>query len=148
MVGGAKIWPSTAHDPMGGYAHPPDGREVDLALMCDVYHHLEYPRTACRAIRSRLHPERGRLVVIDFYRDPQKVTSHPPEWVMGHLRAGQEVFREEILSSGFVLVAEPLIPGLEENYVMIFRPMTKEEWGARPGGGWSSSAPPPPPPGA
>ena len=29
-----------------------------------------------------------------------QVTSHPPEWVMHHLRAGQDIFREEILSCG------------------------------------------------
>ena len=77
-------------------------------------------------------------MIVDFHRDPTKVTSHPPEWVMTHLRAGQETFRKEIESAGWVHVAEPEIPTLAENYVMVFRPMTGREWGERPGGGWSS----------
>ena len=77
------------------------------------------------------------MVVIDFHRDPEKVTSHTPEWVMNHLRAGQDLFREEILSSGFVLVSEPAIKGLEENYAMIFRPMTADDWATGPGSGWT-----------
>jgi ubiquinone/menaquinone biosynthesis C-methylase UbiE len=42
-----------------------------LALMIDVYHHLEYPRTICRKLRKMMAPD-GRLVVIDFFRDPVK----------------------------------------------------------------------------
>lgn len=47
--------------------------------------------------------------------------SHSPAWVLVHVRAGQEVFRQEVLESGFELVAEPECPDLEENYIMIFR---------------------------
>lgn len=36
----------------------------------DVYHHVEYPKTVCRRLRSLLRPGTGRLVVIDFHRDP------------------------------------------------------------------------------
>ena len=43
------------------------------------------------------------------------------------MRADQATFREEILSSGFALVSEPVLPELEENYVMIFRPKSNEE---------------------
>jgi hypothetical protein len=47
--------------------------------------------------------------------------SHSPAWVLVHVRAGQEVFRQEVLESGFELVAEPECPELEENYIMIFQ---------------------------
>ena len=47
--------------------------------------------------------------------------SHSPAWVLVHVRAGQEVFRQEVLESGFELVSEPECPELEENYIMIFQ---------------------------
>eukprot|EP00927_Polykrikos_kofoidii_P071500 TRINITY_DN67763_c0_g1_i1.p1 TRINITY_DN67763_c0_g1~~TRINITY_DN67763_c0_g1_i1.p1 ORF type:complete len:533 (-),score=93.09 TRINITY_DN67763_c0_g1_i1:59-1657(-) len=94
-------------------------RSIDLALVCDVYHHFEYPITTCRRIGEALRPG-GRLVVIDFIRDEAIHKSHPPGWITDHVRAGQDVFREEILSAGFRLVSEPQIPSLVENYCMIF----------------------------
>lgn len=92
---------------------------VDVVLICDVYHHFEYPRTVCQQLREALRPG-GRLVLIDFIRDEAVHKSHPPGWITDHVRAGQEVFREEIESVGFKHVAEPQIPGLEENYCMVF----------------------------
>ena len=84
LGGRAEVVASTARDPAPGLAPA----SVDLALMVDVYHHVEWPRAVCRRLRSLLRPS-GRLVVIDFFRDVAKITSHPPEWVMNHLRAGQ-----------------------------------------------------------
>ena len=49
------------------------------------------------------------------------MTSHDPAWVLVHVRAGQDVFRQEVLESGFELVAEPECAELEENYIMIFQ---------------------------
>jgi hypothetical protein len=65
----------------------------------------------------------GYLVVIDFHRDDDKIWSKPKGWVMGHVRASQTEFRAEIESAGFKLVAEPSVPGLTENYVMVFQPV-------------------------
>lgn len=107
-------------------------------LLIDVYHHLEYPRTICRKLRKQMCSDGGRLIVIDFYRDPLKVISRGPDWVMQHLRAGQDEFRNEILSSGFALVEEPLLDALKENYVMIFRPCTEQEMGNQIGAGWAN----------
>jgi hypothetical protein len=45
-----------------------------------------------------------------------------PQWVMEHLRADQATFRAEIESCGFKLDREPVVAGLDENYVMIFSP--------------------------
>mmetsp|Transcript_33331 Transcript_33331/g.89229 ORF Transcript_33331/g.89229 Transcript_33331/m.89229 type:complete len:233 (-) Transcript_33331:69-767(-) len=92
---------------------------VDVALVCDVYHHFEFPRTFCKHLAAALRPG-GRLVVIDFIRDEAVHKSHPQGWVTDHVRAGQEVFREEIESVGFRHVAEPAIATLVENYCMIF----------------------------
>jgi hypothetical protein len=44
---------------------------VDTAVMIDVYHHLEYPRTVMRKLRRRMKTgPHSRLVIIDFHRDP------------------------------------------------------------------------------
>jgi len=40
---------------------------------------------------------------------------------MGHVRAGKEIVRAEILDAGFVLVEEKQIDGFEENYFLMFR---------------------------
>lgn len=103
----------TAEDP-----HlPPDS--IDIALVCDVYHHFEYPKTVCRHLKSALR-QGGRLVVIDFIRDEAVHRSHPPGWITEHVRAGQEVFRREIESVGFRHLCEPALPSLIENYCMVF----------------------------
>lgn len=65
----------------------------------------------------------GYLVVIDFHRDDAKIWSKPKGWVMDHVRASQAEFRAEIESAGFRLVAEPVVQGLSENYVMVFEPV-------------------------
>jgi len=63
----------------------------------------------------------GRLVILDFYRDPSKMTSHPPEWAYAHLRADKSTFRKEIESCGFRYVSDIVIENMGENYVMIFQ---------------------------
>jgi SAM-dependent methyltransferase len=139
-----RVVEATTHDPLpaedpcfsSSSSDGSSGGSALVALLVDVYHHLEFPRTVCRKLRAALHPTEGRLVVLDFHRDPSKVKSKPPEWVWGHLRAGQEVFREEILSAGWVLESEPLIPELKENYCMVFRPATPDELRS-PGAGWA-----------
>ncbi|KAJ8605806.1 hypothetical protein CTAYLR_000545 [Chrysophaeum taylorii] len=113
----------------------PDG--IDLALLVDVYHHLEYPRTVLRHIRSKLK-NRGTLAVIDFHRDPSKVTSHDADWVLGHVRADQATFTREIESVGFTLVADLKLDSLPENYFLFFnkRPLPHDI----PGVGWTSGS--------
>ena len=125
-----RVVEATPRDPL------PMGEAANLALMVDVYHHLVYPRSVCRRLRNALCPD-GLLVVLDFHRDPSKVTSRSPEWVFGHIRAGQDTFRNEILGCGYVLVAEPDIPALKENYCMVFRPATSDELANAVGSGWA-----------
>lgn len=86
---------------------------VDLAFLCDTYHHFEYPRAMLQSIRKALK-KNGRLVVIDFRKDPQ-VSSR---WVMGHVRADQRIARQEIEQAGFrYLKSEDM---LQSNYFMVF----------------------------
>lgn len=111
---------------------------VDVIFVCDVYHHIEFPLSVMRNLRQALRPSTGRLVVIDFIRDAAVHSSHPdqPDWILQHVRADQTVFRAEILSAGFELVAEPPSPYLPENYVMVFKPVPVEAWGKEVGVGW------------
>lgn len=93
-------------------ANLPDN-SVDLAFICDVYHHFEFPHKTMTSIHEALRPG-GRVIVIDFHR----IEGVSSDWILGHVRAGQEVFRSEIEAAGFRLVEEPKF--LEENYYMIF----------------------------
>ena len=98
-------------DPKNAHLEP---NTIDLAFLCEVYHHLEYPRTYLGSIYEALRPG-GRLVVVDFRRDPN--TS--PAWVLSHVRAGEATVIEEITSVGFRF--EGRAPGLSQNYVLRFR---------------------------
>ncbi len=89
---------------------------VDLVFVCDTYHHFEYPRNTLASIHRALRPG-GQLVVIDFHRIP----GVSKDWILGHVRAGQEVFTQEILDAGFTLVGDHSGPFLSENYVVRFR---------------------------
>ncbi len=91
-------------------------RSVDLAFVCDTYHHFEYPRSTLASLRHAIRPG-GALVVIDFERIPG-VSS---DWILGHVRAGRDIFRAEIEAAGFDYVEELNIGGLEENYALRFR---------------------------
>jgi ubiquinone/menaquinone biosynthesis C-methylase UbiE len=86
---------------------------IDVAFVCDTYHHFEFPFRTLDTLHRALKPG-GQLIVIDFKRIPG-VSS---EWILGHVRAGQEVFTKEIVESGFKQVEE--VPLLKENYVLRF----------------------------
>ena len=89
---------------------------IDLAFVCDTYHHFEYPAATLSTLRRALR-RGGELIVIDFHRI-EGVTS---ERMLGHVRAGEEVFTREIEAAGFELVGKETIPGLKENYFLRFR---------------------------
>lgn len=88
---------------------------IDLAFICDVYHHFEFPRSSLASIRKALKPG-GEIVLIDFKRIPGEST----QWVLDHVRAGQEVFESEILAAGFEKTGE-VKDMLKENYFVRFR---------------------------
>ena len=56
---------------------------ADIVIIIDVYHHLEYPRTAMSKLRDVLKPD-GRLLMLDFIRDKTVNKSHPenPDWIL------------------------------------------------------------------
>jgi ubiquinone/menaquinone biosynthesis C-methylase UbiE len=86
---------------------------VDLVFICDTYHHFEFPYKTMDSIHKALRPG-GHVVLVDFHRIEGKST----EWVLGHVRAGQEVFVKEVVSSGFKVVGEEKF--LKENYLVRF----------------------------
>lgn len=87
---------------------------VDRAFICDVYHHFEYPADSLASLHRALR-RNGEVLLIDFKRVPG-VSS---EWVLNHVRAGQEVVTAELEAAGFRKVEE--VPLLKDNYVLRFR---------------------------
>jgi ubiquinone/menaquinone biosynthesis C-methylase UbiE len=88
---------------------------IDLAFICDVYHHFEYPSASLATLHKAIKPG-GELVLIDFKRIPGESS----DFIMGHVRAGQEVFEAEVIAAGFEKVDE-VKDLLKENYFVKFR---------------------------
>lgn len=99
---------------------PPES--IELAFICDVYHHFEYPQSTMRSLHQALKPS-GRVIVIDF----ERIEGKSREWTMGHVRAGKQTFIDEITEAGFDLIAERKIEGFEENYFLEFRKRSNPE---------------------
>jgi predicted methyltransferase len=93
---------------------PPES--IDLAFVCDTYHHFEYPKSTLASLHRALR-EKGTLVVIDLDRIPGKSR----QWLLDHVRAGKETVRQEIEAAAFELVEEVKVPGLKENYFLRFQ---------------------------
>lgn len=88
---------------------------LDFILLIDAYHHLEYPLDIVKTFHTALKAG-GQFVVLDFVRVPG-VSS---EWVLGHVRAGQEVVEAEIRACGFTVDKEIANQvGLTENYLLV-----------------------------
>lgn len=87
---------------------------VDLAFICDTYHHFEFPHKTMASLARALRPG-GRVVLVDFRRIP----GHSSDWVLNHVRAGQDVFEKEVTEAGLKKVREePAL--LKENYLVVF----------------------------
>jgi predicted methyltransferase len=87
---------------------------IDLAFICDVYHHFEYPTSSLHSIRQALRKE-GELFIVEFKRIPGTSS----DWTLNHVRTGQEEVTREIEAAGFKKVEE--IDLLKENYILRFR---------------------------
>lgn len=91
-------------------------KSSDVVFVCDTYHHFEYPKSTLASIRRALKDD-GHLIVIDF----ERIEGTTRKFLMGHVRAGKEVFLAEILEAGFTLVEEKKIDGFQENYFLKFK---------------------------
>jgi ubiquinone/menaquinone biosynthesis C-methylase UbiE len=74
---------------------------IDVAFISDTYHHFEYPEKTMRSIHRALRAG-GQVIIVDFIRK-KGISS---DWVLNHVRAGQEVVTREIEAAGFRLVEE------------------------------------------
>ncbi|MEW4490069.1 methyltransferase domain-containing protein [Thalassoglobus sp. JC818] len=91
---------------------------IDVAFICDTYHHFEFPYKTMRSIYRALKPE-GRVVLVEFHREEGESS----DWIMNHVRAGQDVFVAEIENAGFEVESE--VDFLDTSYFMTFRKSEK-----------------------
>jgi len=95
---------------------PPNS--IDFAFICDVYHHFEFPQSSMASLHRALRPG-GEVLFVEFKRVPGSSS----EWILNHVRAGQEVFTAEIEAAGFKQIEEQDL--LKDNYVVRFRKIRK-----------------------
>ena len=74
---------------------------IDLAFVCDTYHHFEYPRSMLQSMHQALRPG-GSLVIIDF----RKIKGYSSSWVMSHTRSDKKNVIREVESEGFELIED------------------------------------------
>jgi SAM-dependent methyltransferase len=96
---------------------PPDS--IDLAFLCDVYHHFDHPQEMLASIRRSLHEE-GEVFLVEFRREPSS-----PAWVFGHVRAGEAQVVREFEQAGLVPVWRD--DSLHDSYVARFRRSAPKE---------------------
>lgn len=87
---------------------------LDLAFMCDTYHHIEYPEAYMRSLFRSLRPG-AALVLVDMKR-PEGQSSPA---VLRHVRADKSTVIAEVEKAGFVFESETEL--LVENYYLYFR---------------------------
>ena len=85
-----------------------------------MYHHFEYPHQSLASLHRALR-RNGEVFLIDFNRVPG-VSS---DWILNHVRAGQEVVTAEFEAAGFEKVEE--IPLLKDNYTLRFRKVGRSD---------------------
>jgi len=88
---------------------------IDVAFICDVYHHFEYPFDSMASLHKAMRPG-GRLVIVDF----ERVKGVSRDWTLGHVRCGKGTVTDEVGDSGFDFVEEVDL-GMPEQWVRIFR---------------------------
>jgi ubiquinone/menaquinone biosynthesis C-methylase UbiE len=88
---------------------------IDVAFLCDTYHHFEHPAKMLASIHRALRPG-GRLVVVDF--DLRKDSG---DFVKRRARAAKEVYFGEIAAAGFQPVATKSAPKIKDNFYAEFR---------------------------
>lgn len=87
---------------------------IDLAFICDTYHHFEYPESTMASLHRALRPG-GEVVVVDYRR----AAGRSSPWVMRHVRVGTEEVKAEIQGGGFELLEERDF--LDTQYYLRFR---------------------------
>jgi ubiquinone/menaquinone biosynthesis C-methylase UbiE len=88
---------------------------LDLAFVCDVYHHIEERDGYLRKLRKAVKPD-GRVVIVDFYRKETPVG--PPL----SMRLSEETVRKELREAGLEVTEE--LTFLPYQYILIAKPTT------------------------
>jgi arsenite methyltransferase len=99
-------------------AHDPlliDG-SLDLAFVCNTYHHLEARDVYLRKLRKALKPG-GRLVIVDFYKK-EGIPVGPPL----AMRLGEETVKKELQEAGLQVTEQ--LTFLPYQYILIAEPTT------------------------
>jgi len=90
-------------------------RSLDVILALDSYHHYNYPAQMLAAFSQALR-DRGRLIVVDYYKRPDAM---PGGFAMRHIRLDKPGVVREIESHGFHEVSDhDHIPG--KQYMVVF----------------------------
>jgi predicted methyltransferase len=87
---------------------------IDLAFLCDVYHHFDHPREMLGSLHRALRPG-GQVFLVDYRREPGR----SPAWLLEHVRAGELEVVGEVEASGFTLVSRD--ESLRDSYALRFR---------------------------
>lgn len=87
---------------------------IDVAFICDVYHHFEYPFDSMASIHTALRPG-GRVFIVDF----ERIKGVSTDFVMNHVRCGKGTVTDEVKDSGFDLVRE-IDLGMDGQYMLEF----------------------------
>jgi ubiquinone/menaquinone biosynthesis C-methylase UbiE len=89
-------------------AELPEG-SIDVAFLCDTYHHFEPPEMMLASIRRALRPG-GRLIIVDF-----DLRADSSDFVKQRARAPKEVYCREIAAAGFELMATKSAPARQDS---------------------------------
>ena len=99
----------------GEAADPKLPEAVDLAFMCNVFHHLAEPSAYFASVAAKLRPG-GRVVIVDFRKDNPEDAPGPP----AAMRMAPEQIEAAMREAGYELVRTDL-ELLEYQYVLEFR---------------------------
>jgi ubiquinone/menaquinone biosynthesis C-methylase UbiE len=97
-------------------AHNPlliDG-SIDLAFICNIYHHLADRNVYLRKLGRALKPQ-GRVVIVDFYQE-EGMPVGPPM----HMRLNAEIVEKELQGAGLEVTQK--LTFLPYQYILIARP--------------------------
>lgn len=89
---------------------------VDVAFICDVYHHFEFPRNTMSSLHHALS-DNGEVVIVDFIRVP----GVSRDWILNHVRGSEKDVIAEMDSFGFEFVEGIEVRGLQETWAARFR---------------------------
>ena len=92
---------------------------LDVAFVCDTYHHIEDRDIYLRKLRKALKPS-GRIIIVDFYHDRDIPVGPPPS-----MRLSKSVVQQELAAAGLSVVQEARF--LPYQYLLIAQATPTEE---------------------